>query len=536
MQWFVPFLLVGISFLLWMVIGGLRLSSERYGRRQPAAAGAGEDVQHLSPADVAILIPAHNEEISIEATIASVLRLVPASNVHVVADGCDDDTATIARGHGVNVLELFPAHGKAGGIQAAVAHFDLPRRFAVLLIVDADTELDEHYLERGLELLDDQDMVALAGYAHASWKPRQLSIVGRFLVSYRTRLYAVMQWMKYGQTWRHTNVTPIVPGFASMYRTEVLPRMDLNPPGLVIEDFNMSFELHHKRLGKVAFRPSVFGTTQDPDNLYDYYRQICRWWLGFWQTVRRHKLWFSWFSAALALFGLEVLVASVVLALASLTVVLVALAPATGGLALHWEWYAAFHGALAPVVSPENLFFFVFVPDYLLTIAVALWLRRPSLLVYGVVFVLIRLIDSTATLWTLLRTWRARSTGRWTSPARRAVVSPAASGTGPGSDARRGARTPAQPMTRTRTAPAAGDPRAGWRCNLPDMHHTIPILRDAVLMALLLALVAVVTPAVPVTVALASAIIGVALAGVYSHHRRIRAARGLLLNPGSPSR
>ncbi|MCA1672954.1 MAG: glycosyltransferase family 2 protein, partial [Actinobacteria bacterium] len=419
---------------------------------------------------------AHNEEISIGATLTSVLRLVPAGNVHVIADGCDDDTAAIARALGVNVLELSPARGKAGGIQAAVGHFDLPRRFAVLLIVDADTELDEHYLERGLELLDDQEMVALAGYARASWRPQQLAIVGRFLASYRTRLYIVMQWMKYGQTWRHTNVTPIVPGFASMYRTEVLSRIDLNPPGLVIEDFNMTFELHRKRLGKIAFTPSVFGTTQDPDNLHDYYRQICRWWLGFWQTLRRHKVWFSWFSAALVLFVLEVLVASLVLVLAGLTVVLLALAPATGGIALGWEWYAAFHSTLTPLVSPENLFLFLFVPDYLLTIAVALWLRRPSLLVYGVAFILIRLIDSTATLWTLQRTWRARSTGRWTSPARRAVVSPGASGASPGSSAMRD-RAPAQLVARSLTAPAVVDHR-GWRHNL---HDTVPILRDAVL-------------------------------------------------------
>ena len=68
------------------------------------------------------------------------------------------------------------------------------------------------------------------------------------------RIYAIGQRvLKFGQTSRHFNATPIVPGFASIYRTEVLPRIDMNPPGLVIEDFNMTFEVYQKRLGKVGF-------------------------------------------------------------------------------------------------------------------------------------------------------------------------------------------------------------------------------------------------------------------------------------------
>src|SRR5699024_1135322 len=67
----------------------------------------------------------------------------------------------------------------------------------------------------------------------------------------------------------------------------------------------------HKRLGKIAFHPSVNATTQEPDNLGDYLRQIKRWNLGFWQTLRRHGLWPSGFCAALVLFVTEVLVASI---------------------------------------------------------------------------------------------------------------------------------------------------------------------------------------------------------------------------------
>src|SRR5699024_1112064 len=116
----------------------------------------------LFPGDVAVVIPAHNEEPVIGAPIASVLRLVPAANVHVVADACSDATAQIARSADVQVLELTTSHGKAGAIETTLEHFDIPGRFAAVLIVDADTIVDEHFLQRGLPMLDRPGTVALA--------------------------------------------------------------------------------------------------------------------------------------------------------------------------------------------------------------------------------------------------------------------------------------------------------------------------------------------------------------------------------------
>jgi poly-beta-1,6-N-acetyl-D-glucosamine synthase len=416
MQWIVFVLLLGVNVTLWTLVSMLRLSTSGLVRRPPARRTRR---RRLSPDDVAVLIPAHNEELVIASTITSVLKVAPAGNVHVIADGCHDDTAVVAHSYGVNVLQLYPARGKAGGIETAVHELRLADRFKAVLIVDADTELDDQYLEHALPLLDNRKVVAIAGYARTNWRPEELSLVGRFLIAYRTRLYAVMQWIKYGQTWRWTNVTAIVPGFASMYRTRALPRMDLNPAGLVIEDFNMTFEVHRKGLGRIAFHPSVFATTQDPDNFPDYYRQVKRWFLGFWQTVRRHGFWPSWFSFFLALFVLEVVSASVVIIAVALTPLLLALPALTGDAVLEVTWVASIHATADSLITVPNLALFLFLPDYLLTCVAAVAMRRPSLLLYGVGFLILRLVDATATLWTLPQAWWARSTGRWQSPARR---------------------------------------------------------------------------------------------------------------------
>lgn len=426
MIWLLPLLLIGFNLTLWTAVGGVRFVSEKVGRRPSAPPSDA----NLSPEDVAVIVPAHDEQLVIASTLKSVLRVTVPSNVHVIADGCTDDTEKIARSFGVNVLELEPARGKAGGIEAAIERFQLPERFEAVLIVDADTELDEHYLERALPMLTRPEVVAIAGYARTSWRPSELRLIGRILVSYRTRLYAVMQWMKYGQTWWWTNVTAVVPGFASMYRANVLRKLDVNPPGLIIEDFNMTFEIHHKRLGKIGFRRNVKALTQDPDNARDYCRQVMRWQLGFWQTIRRHGFWLSGFSAALAFFLLEVLLASLLLiAVATASAVLV-VSGVLGDIAGHPHWLGAPDRVLGDYLTLTNVLLFLALPDYLLTCLVAILARRPSLLLYGISFLPLRLVDSVITLRTLPLAWRETSTGQWTSPARRLVGVPAATHSG----------------------------------------------------------------------------------------------------------
>ncbi|WP_158628586.1 glycosyltransferase [Saccharopolyspora rhizosphaerae] len=413
MEWLLLFLVFGINVPVWSVFSILRCLDER---RRPASAERSAPPNRLRPADVAVLIPAHDEELGITLAINSTLRLVPAVNVHVLADGCRDRTAEIAAAHGVRVLELNPGRGKAGAIEEAIEYFQIIRRFAAVLLVDADTEVGADYLTHALPMFDDPRMAAIAGYVRPPWSPEDHTFTGRLLTSYRARLWTVMQWMRYGQSWRNINVVPIAPGFASMYRTSVLPKIDLNPPGLIIEDFNMTFELHHKRLGKVGFSPSVNASTEDPDNLPDYYRQVRRWSLGLWQTLRRHGVWFGRFWFATGALMLEVVTSSVLILGIVAGAVLLLLVPLTGGWALDWPVYREVHAVLAPWLSPFDLAVFLFLPDYLVTCVAAVVRRRPSLLIYGVGFLFVRAVEAVATMWTFYRMWRTRSSGRWTSP------------------------------------------------------------------------------------------------------------------------
>jgi len=417
--WAFAILLLGANFALWGSIGLVRLAESGTRRSPPAAARGGE----LTVADVAVLIPAHNEALVIGESLRSIMALVPRQNVHVVSDGSTDATVQIARHAGARVIETKENVGKAGALQEAIERFGLVRRFALVMLLDADTRVQPGYFAAALPMFADPKVVAVAGCVRTALD-RKLSPSGNVLVGHRTRIYTVGQRaLKFGQTYLRSNATPIVPGFASLYRTRVLPKIDMNPPGLVIEDFNMTFEVYQKRLGKVGFNLGAVAVTQDPDNFRDYVRQTKRWAVGLWQTVRRHPPRANLFTAMLALLLLELVTSSVLFALLPLVLLVLAVPELAGGVA-SWPWFADVYAAVSAHVRLTTVLFGVVLPDYLLTCAVALIERRPRLLLLGVFFPLLRIVDAMIALYSVPVAWLSRSSGRWKSPARRAPASP----------------------------------------------------------------------------------------------------------------
>ncbi|MFD6948704.1 glycosyl transferase [Nocardiopsis sp. TSRI0078] len=386
--------------------------SARAPAERPEGAGPGA-------ASLAVVIPAHNEEPVIGKAISSAMGLFERWDIYVVSDSSKDSTAAIAARTGVNVLELLTNRGKAGAIEAVLEEFALTDDYDGVLILDADTELDPGYVEGARRQLADPSVAAVAGFVVSEWKPRQRTFVGRTISAYRDRLYFMLQYlMRFGQTWRHANTAFIVPGFASVYRSEALKQIDVNPKGLVIEDFNMTFEVHHKRLGRVSMNPDTKAYSQDPFTFRDYYRQVSRWTLGFWQTIRRHRVWPSLFWVCLSLYILEVVLVSVVL-LATTVVGLFVLAGTVGGdpflsLPFFGEAFAAVT-ALLPLLA---IGIGLFIPDYMLTCLMAAIRRRPSYLLYGLLFFPIRLVDAYLALRMIPRAWTTESDGRWSSPDR----------------------------------------------------------------------------------------------------------------------
>ncbi|WP_222598208.1 glycosyltransferase family 2 protein [Lentzea tibetensis] len=416
--WLLVVAVLGVNFTLWGAIGLLRALTSRGGGTPPDT--------RLTVDDVAVLMAAHNEELVITESLESVAKLLPRHNIHVVSDGSTDRTVELARWQGVHVVETPENVGKAGALEEGIRRFGLVDQYAVVLLLDADTRLEHDYFEHTLPFFDDDNIVAVAGCATSDWSTPPRTTLGALLVTHRARVYALTQrLLKYGQTWQPTNATFIVPGFASMYRTRALPKIKIDRPGLVIEDFNMTFEVYRQRLGKVGFSLAGHAATQDPDAFEDYLKQTRRWALGFWQSVRRHRPRADLFSAMLALYVLEVLVSSVLLIVAPILLVLLLLPEVIPELA---SWGVS--ESISHYVNARSILLGVLVPDLVLTLGVAIAERRARYLLFAAFYLPLRVVDACTALRTLPRAWLEHSTGRWVSPARRKVQRNGARGAG----------------------------------------------------------------------------------------------------------
>lgn len=122
---------------------------------------------YAGPVTITVLIPAHNEELLLPSTIASLLaQSYQPTRVIVVADNCTDSTAQIAREAGVEVFEPVGNFGKKAGALNQALEWLLPFHGDndAVMVMDADTRLDEGFLAEAVRrLTDDRALMAIGG-------------------------------------------------------------------------------------------------------------------------------------------------------------------------------------------------------------------------------------------------------------------------------------------------------------------------------------------------------------------------------------
>lgn len=112
--------------------------------------------QALRQRKIAVIIPAHNEELLIADTISNIQQQAypPESMlIFVIADNCTDDTATIAKATGARVFERQGNPGKGQGLHDAL-NLLMQEDWDAFLIVDADSHLHPETLNEINKALD----------------------------------------------------------------------------------------------------------------------------------------------------------------------------------------------------------------------------------------------------------------------------------------------------------------------------------------------------------------------------------------------
>jgi cellulose synthase/poly-beta-1,6-N-acetylglucosamine synthase-like glycosyltransferase len=342
-----------------------------------------------APGGVCVVIPARNEEKLIARCVKSVLDtgLDPA-HVYAIDDASTDGTGAVLRGFaGVNVLRNEPRKGKAGSLRHAIELFRLAERYAFVAILDADSHVAPGYFDAVLKAFGEDSKAALV-----CGSPRGQTY--NYLTAFRTLEYALsLSLYRKGQD--RLGVITVAPGCASVYRSSILGALDWDG-GTLVEDMDLTIQIHRKRLGRVRFAEDAVVYTQDPRRIGEYIGQLTRWYSGTWQVMRLHRLPFGRqrLDAEVALLIGEGLAYSVlVLALPVLA----------------WLWPAA---TLRALLLDQLVFAF-------LSVVFAWRLRRLDVLVWLPMFAPLRVIGCMVlvrTFW--LEVVRRRTLRTWFSVAR----------------------------------------------------------------------------------------------------------------------
>ena len=229
---------------------------------------------------IVALVPAHNEEADIGATVESLLRQTrPLDRIVVVADNCTDRTVAIAGSYeGVEVIETVGNTARKAGALNQGLDF-VGRGYSYLLQMDADTELDERFVEEAVgELEADPELGGVCSRFFAK-------DTAGFL-----RLLQAMEYVRYDyiRHYRQGRVS-VLSGTGVVFRMPALPAGSPWNEKSLVEDFALTLSL--KRRGwkvKAGDRAVVYTDTMP--TLHAFWRQRLRWLRGTFEELH-HEGW-----------------------------------------------------------------------------------------------------------------------------------------------------------------------------------------------------------------------------------------------------
>lgn len=228
---------------------------------------------------VAVVVPAYNEIVGIEAAVRSLASSdYPDVEIVVVDDGSDDGTPEAVEKLALPRVRVLRKEngGKASALNVGIASTTAP----VVVMVDGDTLFEPDTIRRLVQPLADARVGAVSGNTKVG---NRRGLLGRWQhIEYVTgfnldrRMYEVLQ------------CTPTVPGAIGAFRRDVLLEVGGVSDDTLAEDTDLTLAIG--RTGRrVVYAEDARAWTEAPATLSSLWRQRYRWSYGTMQAVWKHK-------------------------------------------------------------------------------------------------------------------------------------------------------------------------------------------------------------------------------------------------------
>lgn len=134
-----------------------------------------------------IVIPAYNEEGSIERVVDELTTKYPQYDYVVINDGSHDKTSAICRRRGYHIIDLPTNLGLAGAFQTGLI-YAAENGYDCAMQMDADGQHKPEYIGQLMALLEDGADIAIGSRFLTVKKPKSLRMLGSYIISWSIRL------------------------------------------------------------------------------------------------------------------------------------------------------------------------------------------------------------------------------------------------------------------------------------------------------------------------------------------------------------
>ncbi|WP_078552728.1 poly-beta-1,6-N-acetyl-D-glucosamine synthase [Bacillus alkalicellulosilyticus] len=241
---------------------------------------------------ISILIPAYNEQDTIEETIRHTSKLAyPNFEIIVINDGSRDKTIDILRDilqdyPRLRVINVMQNKGKANALQQGV----LASKGELIATIDSDAILDNYALHH-----------MVPHFINPGTSERVGAVTGNPRIRNRTSLLAKIQLVEYTsiiglikRTQRILGKVMTVSGVFVVFRKKALLDIGMWDNDLITDDIGITWKLQ-RRFWDVRYEPKAFCWMLVPETLRGIWKQRLRWTQGGIEVILRHKdIFFDW--------------------------------------------------------------------------------------------------------------------------------------------------------------------------------------------------------------------------------------------------
>lgn len=320
---FVLYLIGYSTFLFASVIAGGNELFENIKRKR-----LHNEIKHDYYVPISIIVPAHNEEVTISETIRSLLKLnYRIYEIVVVNDGSTDDTGKVVienfnlrkvkrpirrQLETKNVISIYESKvgekipitlvnkengGKADSINMGIN----TAKYPYFVCMDADSILEKNSLAKlASPVLENKDVVAVGSVIRIS---NDSVFEDGELVEQRMpkKLIPAFQVLEYERSFLaskifldKTNSNLIVSGAFGLFKKDSVIEVGGYKTGSMGEDMELIVKLHsyyrsHKLPYLIKYSYESVCWTQAPESLRDLIKQRKRWYIGLFQSLVKHS-------------------------------------------------------------------------------------------------------------------------------------------------------------------------------------------------------------------------------------------------------